>query len=736
MTEVLVVSSDEGSSRSLVTALRQRGLQPLWVGNIQAARDVLRTLDHPVVFSEWKLNDGSALDLLAAPPEESPERSPRLVVRLDGWADATTLRRLDQPSVEAVVPATEDVTLLAGRLADLVRKAKQHSTFDDLRKAFLPRMIERFEALVELLSTALRRRDDDSIDEPRRIAHQLRGTAGSYGFESAGEVAGLIETELRMRGSGADLETLRHRALETVRALESDPQISSRRSPTVSTSGSTSAEILPETLDEVTASPSGNAPWVVRGAGGRVCLPCHIVWPSDTNRCGVCNGPLEDAQDDVIDGRYRKLSKIGQGSVGAVWKGVDIALERDVALKFLVGGRFAGAESVRRFQGEAAALAAIRHPHVADVYAFGLHGDALYFAMEYIHGRPLREILEAHRRHRLFVPIHRALVICRDIASGLSAVHAARLIHRDVKPENVIIERGSGRAVVVDLGLALANVERAGSQSGVHGTPAYMAPEQITREGRITPQTDVYALGCTVFELLTNELPFEGESISELLEQHRFREPPYLSDLRPELRPLDLVVARAMRKAPRERWDSVAEMASALVSAGANWLRPLKRVAPSGSRPPSLPAPTFTAGTMRLLIVDDDVDFSALVRRAAEETLPERVRVTQVMTGIEALELASRGLPQLVVLDYQMPDMDGIETLSRLRELPGGRDLKVIVASAAAGDAERFRFDTLGIDCFVRKPVRPRDLSYEIGRLARSLGWLPASDRPDGRDLL
>jgi serine/threonine protein kinase len=197
-------------------------------------------------------------------------------------------------------------------------------------------------------------------------------------------------------------------------------------------------------------------------------------------RCGAPRSSLDPAL--IIDGRYRVESELGRGGMGVVYVARDAWLDRPVALKVIAASWASDARATDRFQKEAKALASVRSQHVVQVYAFGPHEGSYFFAMEYVHGRSLRAIIAEHKQHNATIPVHRTLAILSQIANGISAVHAAGIIHRDVKPANIVIEDDTGRPVLVDFGLASPGDDP--SQAIAMGTPQYMAPEQA---GLLTP---------------------------------------------------------------------------------------------------------------------------------------------------------------------------------------------------------------------------------------------------------
>ncbi|MGZ3476522.1 MAG: serine/threonine-protein kinase, partial [Polyangiales bacterium] len=195
-----------------------------------------------------------------------------------------------------------------------------------------------------------------------------------------------------------------------------------------------------------------------------------------------------------------------------------------------------------------------------------------FVAMEYVRGPSLDQIIASAAAKGQWVPIDRALALIRELASGLDAVHAAGFVHRDVKPSNVLVEEGTGRPVLLDFGLA-RNPVRGSAKSLGAGTPWYMAPEQVDDEEvealEISARTDVYAFGCTAFELLTAAPPFETCDLDALREQQLHVEPPKASSFRPEVAPLDAPLARALAKEPDKRPDTPLELADALDAAWA-----------------------------------------------------------------------------------------------------------------------------------------------------------------------
>ena len=270
-------------------------------------------------------------------------------------------------------------------------------------------------------------------------------------------------------------------------------------------------------------------------------------------------------------GAYLIEQKLGEGGMGVVYVGVDVRLGRRAAIKQLLPALSRDRSIVERFFNEARAAASINHPGIVEVYDVGWHTDgSAFFAMKLLAGDSLARRLRAVR----VLPIHIAATLARQVASALAAAHARGIVHRDLKPDNVVLvadeEIAIGeRATVLDFGIAKLfgdSALSARTQVGsVMGTPSYMSPEQCRGAGEVDHRTDVYALGCIMFEMLTGRPPFLGEGIGQVLGMHQFVEPPTVRSLRPDAPPeLDVVVMRALAKAPGDRQQDMAELAAAL----------------------------------------------------------------------------------------------------------------------------------------------------------------------------
>jgi serine/threonine-protein kinase len=228
----------------------------------------------------------------------------------------------------------------------------------------------------------------------------------------------------------------------------------------------------------------------------------------------------------MLDRRYHVRSRIAHGGMAAVYLATDTRLDREVALKVMHADLARDADFVARFIGEAKSVARLSHPNIVGVYDQGSDGQYLYLAMEYVPGRTLRAML----RERGWLPWQEALGLMDPVLAGLAAAHQAGIVHRDVKPENVLIT-ADGRVKVVDFGLARASAAAGNTRAGmIIGSVAYLAPEQVT--GAVTDtRTDVYAAGIVLFEMLTGRQPFTGETPLALAYAHVNSDVPAVSAL-------------------------------------------------------------------------------------------------------------------------------------------------------------------------------------------------------------
>src|SRR5688572_27223981 len=363
----------------------------------------------------------------------------------------------------------------------------------------------------------------------------------------------------------------------------------------------------------------------------------------------------------LLDGRYRILARVARGGMASVYEATDTRLDRTVAVKVMHPGLGDDQEFAQRFVREARAAARLNHPHVVGVYDQGDDTsdgtDTIFLVMEYVPGHTLRDVL---RKESPMTPA-RALSLLEPVVSALAAAHRAGLIHRDVKPENVLIgdEAHGGRVKVADFGLAKAvsaDTQHTATGGVLIGTVSYLAPELVV-DGRSDARADVYAVGVVLYELLTGNKPHEGESPIQVAYRHVHEDVPPPSEVAPDIPAyVDALVARATA---RDRTQRPAD-------AGV-FLHQIHRVAQA----------------LRDGVLDDPELTADLAPRRAVEADPEAERTTAIRTHTEPEpwgRLASFDGP------VDQPEEVDVVTPSRvmLREPTGSLDRRPVPPPPAA----------------------------------------------------
>ena len=270
---------------------------------------------------------------------------------------------------------------------------------------------------------------------------------------------------------------------------------------------------------------------------------------------------------DALSDRYAIERELGQGGMATVYLARDLKHERVVALKVL-RPELSAVLGADRFLREIRTTAQLTHPHILPLHDSGEAAGLLYYVMPFVEGESLRDRLSREKQ----LPLGDALEIAREVADGLSYAHAHGVVHRDIKPENILLQ--SGHAVVADFGIARA-VGTAGSErlteTGLAiGTPAYMSPEQAAGSSDLDGRSDLYALGCVLYEMLAGQPPFTGATADSVVRQHLAAEPPSITVIRPTVPPpVAAALEQALAKTPADRFATAVQFAEALGEAGA-----------------------------------------------------------------------------------------------------------------------------------------------------------------------
>jgi eukaryotic-like serine/threonine-protein kinase len=356
------------------------------------------------------------------------------------------------------------------------------------------------------------------------------------------------------------------------------------------------------------------------------CVSCKTELPEGANfcfRCGTKQPPPDESRDPLIGktiGAFRIIAPLGEGAMGKVYRAEQTSLGRLVCIKTLQSHLAKDPKLIQRFEREARAASALKHPNIVSVLDVGRTNEGLlYIVMELVEGRSLKALITSDAP----LPIDRAFAVHEQILSALEEAHQAGIVHRDLKPDNVLIAKlrdGSDLAKVVDFGLAKLQDEgdvRLTATGAVFGTPGYMAPEQIVGE-EVDGRADLYAAGIILYELLTSRKPFSGKTMKEVLSQHLTEMPASPSRLGklPIPPSVDEIVLRALEKDAKRRFKTALEFKRALEAVRFD----LRSPAGPATRAPETAAPPRSA-------------------------TPSPIDRTATARGVELLPLASRAAP-------------------------------------------------------------------------------------------
>lgn len=381
---------------------------------------------------------------------------------------------------------------------------------------------------------------------------------------------------------------------------------------------------------------------------------------------------------------------LGGGAMGVVLSALDRGLQRRVAIK-LIRSNLQASDFRRRFMLEARAMAMVSHPNVLTIHAFGEHRGNPFIVMELIEGETLDRFIA---RQRPYPDLDTALSILDQICSGVCAIHENGTLHRDLKPSNILLDSDL-RAKVSDLGLAVRDREGAVLREVV-GTPGYIAPEVQFNDTGASAQSDLYSLACVAYELITGQPPFSANDATALAVLHATAKAPRPSSIRPELpKAFDEVLLSALAKKPEQRTPGVAAFRRALNEARSGSLEPV-----------------------RILVAEDDEDFRELLRLLLERQFPG-ADVECVADGRSAVAAFDRKPASVVVIDFQMPELDAVGVTALLRARPDAVPVPIIVVTASGGPHEWQLLSSLGADRFLVKPVNLDDLISTIRRALR-----------------
>jgi eukaryotic-like serine/threonine-protein kinase len=412
-------------------------------------------------------------------------------------------------------------------------------------------------------------------------------------------------------------------------------------------------------------------------------------------------------------GSYRLIDRLGAGGMGEVWRAEDTRLLREVAIKILSERIANDPEWKARFLREARTIAQMNHPNIATIYSIEQEAEKLFIVMELVEGESLGTVLA-----RGPLPPPEAVRIIRHVAEALAEAHEKGIVHRDVKPDNIIV--GKRGTKVLDFGIAKQLVSTTDSptltQAGlIVGTPFYMSPEQAL--GRpVDARSDLFSLGVVLYEALTGKRPYEGESVTETMMNIIMQEPPDLSVVAPSLPPsLSDVVNRALQKKPERRFGSAGEMVDALSRvdfkpAAKAPPKPAKIDAPTVAMP-SAPQPAMTPiPGQRALIADDDPVTRYLIANILGQ---RRIAFDEAANGADAVKALKANEYTIVFLDLLMPRIDGWGVIDWLRGQRKAKPPRIVIITGVK-DQHLSVADRELVSGIIYKPLDPSEVDRVV----------------------
>lgn len=430
-------------------------------------------------------------------------------------------------------------------------------------------------------------------------------------------------------------------------------------------------------------------------------------------------------------GEYKVLEKLGEGGMGAVYRGYQESLDREVALKVLSDRLCADETFVARFQREARAAASLVHPNVIQVFSIGCEEDIHYFAMEYVKGRDISQHLRDGRKFTLL----ETLEIMIQVAQAFCSASEIGLIHRDIKPSNIMLDE-RGIVKITDFGLAKTTDSNLTEVGSIVGTANYMSPEQ-SQGMALDYRTDFYSLGVVFYELVVGNPPFTAEQPAAVLFKHVYEEPAPPSQMVPGLsKSIDRVIAHMMMKKPDDRPSSGEELLNEIrelyhevsgtqqpffggslraAASSSTSVRAVKNIATDRNASevdPTIVVPGSAIATRKALVIDD----VSSVRKLLSDILTEKsFMVSEAEDGEQALEKVLKEEPDLIILDLGIPKIDGFELLKKFTEEKVAG--KIIVLTGKKDENTVKTISEYKISAYLAKPVNIHELRDRIDEI-------------------
>jgi serine/threonine-protein kinase len=411
--------------------------------------------------------------------------------------------------------------------------------------------------------------------------------------------------------------------------------------------------------------------------------------------------------------RYEVMDLIGQGGMGQVYRAIDRELDEVVALKLLKPRLSSDPVVIARFKQEIKLTRRIKHKNVARIFDLGEVGGFKFISMEYIDGKTLKDLLLSRGPLTLDLAIH----IYKQVLEGVGAAHEEGIVHRDIKPQNIMVSRDFA-TYVLDFGIARSlESEDLFAMGVLVGSPAYMSTEQVLRK-EVDHRSDVYSLGVLLFEMLTGQPPFQARSLVAAANKHVTERPPDPRTLRPDLPEwVSRFVLKCLEKEPGLRFQNLREMLGEIARHESDVA---DTISPEAVRVPVAPVvvPPVAAPPakkrMQVLLGEADPETARVVRGKLESL---GLEVEHVPDGVAAVDRAVTGRFDLILLGTDLPRLDGIEATRILKKYSATKDVPVVMlVPSGRSDQESFAYDSGAADVLI-KPINALSLAKKTRSL-------------------
>lgn len=463
----------------------------------------------------------------------------------------------------------------------------------------------------------------------------------------------------------------------------------------------------------------------LRNSGSRI---CDIENEEQLGRALVQAGILTEYQLDrvmvgtthgLVFGNHRVLNRLGSGSMGVIFLAEHMLMKRQVAVKVVPVDDDCPSFVLERFYAEVRVLADLHHPNIVSAIDAGKLPPAgpgmpalLYLVMELVRGGDLEEYVEQNGQ----VEISQACEWIRQAACGLQEAHDRHLIHRDVKPSNLLLDE-QGQVKLVDFGLVRQFCSQLTDHRSLLGTPDFMAPEQAGDPTTVDGRADIYGLGASLFWLLTGQMPFKrARSVAEALQILQCGTPRHLRSIRPDAPPqLDAIIHSMLSRDPDQRPSQPLSVMSALLPFAQSCPLPTRLSTNVGgavaAATAEIAAAEPTPAVAKVLIVDDEASIRFIARQILEAN---GFACADAADGRTAIETFAEFEPDLVMLDIQLPGMNGYDVCAALRRRFPQRHFKIIVVSGLGDRNDLAEALEKGADDYISKPLGARELPARV----------------------